>query len=162
MKELNRKIYTHLIIDFELKDGIAFEILPNIRSVYPLLKIMIFSGSPAAVYQKALKKYRIHDYISKSDDKEKTLGKMKHYFSRRSKRGRVPDKESIQNPFSKLTPREIEVLYYILRGTGTNAIGNALNLKWNTVSTLKSRILEKTETKNVKELLDLALAYKII
>jgi DNA-binding NarL/FixJ family response regulator len=49
----------------------------------------------------------------------------------------------------------------MLKGTGTNEIASALNLKWNTISTVKNRIFEKTNTGNVIELKDLATLYKV-
>jgi len=42
-----------------------------------------------------------------------------------------------------------------------NEIASALNLKWNTISTVKNRIFEKTNTGNVIELKDLATLYKV-
>ncbi|HVS98176.1 MAG TPA: LuxR C-terminal-related transcriptional regulator [Puia sp.] len=54
-----------------------------------------------------------------------------------------------------------EILHYVLKGVGSNEIADALNIKQNTVSTLKSRILDKTGTNNLKELLDLAMSYHV-
>ena len=58
--------------------------------------------------------------------------------------------------FDRLTPRETEVLHYLLMGMGSAEIGNILNMKQNTISTFKRRILEKSNTKNVFELKELA------
>jgi len=68
---------------------------------------------------------------------------------------------NLANPFALLAPRELEVLHYILRGFGTKAIGETLNLQMSTVSTFKNRIFEKTKASNLKELLELAVLYNI-
>ncbi len=65
------------------------------------------------------------------------------------------------NPFKALAPRELEILHYVLKGIGTKEISETLNLKMNTVSTLKSRIYEKTNAGNIKELLELATLYNV-
>ena len=42
MRSLARTKFTHLILDINLSDGNSLEILPNIRSLYPELKIIAF------------------------------------------------------------------------------------------------------------------------
>ncbi|MBU3676119.1 MAG: helix-turn-helix transcriptional regulator [Chitinophagaceae bacterium] len=71
------------------------------------------------------------------------------------------DSVSNQNPFSHLSPRELEILHYVLKGVGTKQISDMLNIKMNTVSTLKFRIYEKTGTSNIRELIELAILYNV-
>jgi DNA-binding CsgD family transcriptional regulator len=66
-----------------------------------------------------------------------------------------------ENPFSSLAPRELEILHYLLRGVGTKEISEIFNLRMSTVSTLKNRIFEKTEARNIKELIELATLYNV-
>ena len=65
------------------------------------------------------------------------------------------------NPFTTLAPRELEILHYILKGIGTKDIADTLNLKMNTISTIKNRIFEKTTAGNIKELMELATLYNV-
>jgi DNA-binding NarL/FixJ family response regulator len=65
------------------------------------------------------------------------------------------------NPFSQLAPRELEILHYVLRGLRTKEIGDTLNLKMSTISTIKHRIFEKTGAGNLKELLEMATLYNL-
>jgi hypothetical protein len=65
------------------------------------------------------------------------------------------------NPFTSLAPRELEILHYVLKGIGTKEISETLNLKMNTISTIKTRIFEKTNTGNIKELMQLATLYNV-
>jgi two-component system invasion response regulator UvrY len=161
LKELNKKIYTHLVLDIGLSDGSALEIIPTITRLYPALNIMVFSAKPAAAYQRALRQYGIHNYLSKDEGEEATMETLRKFFYRESGVKTAPDSVSAENPFSLLTARELEILHYVLKGIGSNEIGDALNIKQNTVSTMKSRIFEKTGTANLKELLDLAMIYNV-
>jgi len=52
----------------------------------------------------------------------------------------------------KLSKREIEVCTLLLTGNCTNEIAELLNIKCNTVSTIKKSIFNKTKTKNLIEL----------
>jgi DNA-binding NarL/FixJ family response regulator len=52
----------------------------------------------------------------------------------------------------KLSKREIEVCNLLLTGNCTNKIAELLNIKCNTVSTIKKSIFNKTKTSNLIEL----------
>jgi DNA-binding NarL/FixJ family response regulator len=52
----------------------------------------------------------------------------------------------------KLSKREIEVCNLLLTGNCTNKIAELLNIKCNTVSTIKRSIFNKTKTTNIIEL----------
>jgi two-component system, NarL family, invasion response regulator UvrY len=161
MKALVKKHYTHLILDIILSDGSTLEVIPNIRRVYPDLRIMIFSMQPAEVYGEALRHYGIHHYLSKSVGEEEIVQFLQRFLhndmTERSSKGL----QYQDNPFTALAPRELEILHYVLKGIGTKEIADTLNLKMNTISTLKNRIYEKTNAGNIKELIELATLYNM-
>jgi two-component system, NarL family, invasion response regulator UvrY len=160
MKLLVKEKYTHLILDIILADGNSLEIIPNIRRVYPDLHIMVFSMQPAEVYGEALKQYGIDYYLSKSVGEEEILQFLRTFFQNQTPAGK---QQSLLagNPFTTLAPRELEVLHYLLKGLGTKEISETLNLKMNTISTVKNRIFEKTRAGNIKELIELATLYNL-
>jgi len=161
MKELIKKKYTHLILDIILSDGNTLEVIPNIRRVYPELNIMIFSMQSAEIYGEAVKQYGINYYLSKSTGEEEMQQTLQRFLQNEIPLRRKPVLQNSENPFSSLTPRELEILHYLLKGIGTKEIGEVLNLKMNTVSTLKTRIFEKTNAGNIKELIELATLYNV-
>lgn len=55
----------------------------------------------------------------------------------------------------RLSNREIEVCNLLITGSSTTDIAKALNLKCNTVSTIKKSIFKKTNTINLIELYEL-------
>jgi len=161
MKELIKKKYTHLILDIILSDGNTLEVIPNIRRVYPEMNVMIFSMQPAEIYAEAVKQYGINFYLSKSAGEEEMLTMLKHFLQNEIPVKKAALLQNSNNPFSALSPRELEILHYLLKGTGTKEISETLNLKMNTISTLKNRIFEKTNAGNIKELLELATLYNV-
>jgi two-component system, NarL family, invasion response regulator UvrY len=161
MKELVKKKYTHLILDIILSDGNTLEVIPNIRRVYPEMNIMIFSMQPAEIYGQAVKQYGINHYLSKSLGEEEINQVMQQFLQNEVPLRKIPVLQNHDNPFSALAPRELEILHYVLKGTGTKEIGETLNLKMNTVSTIKNRIYEKTNAGNIKELMELATLYNV-
>ncbi|MEI2739256.1 MAG: response regulator transcription factor [Chitinophagaceae bacterium] len=160
MKELVKKKYTHLILDIILSDGNTLEVIPNIRRVYPDLQILVFSMQPAEIYGEALKQYGINYYLSKSVGDEEIISILQKFLQNETpvRRNNIQHQD---NPFSSLAPRELEILHYVLKGSGTKEIAEVLNLKMNTVSTIKARIYEKTNAGNIKELIELATLYNV-
>jgi two-component system, NarL family, invasion response regulator UvrY len=160
MNELVKNKYTHLVLDIILSDGSTLEVIPNIKRLYPNLQIMIFSMQPTEVYGAALKQYGINYYLSKTCGEDEILQMLHQFISNED----IPLQHSAvvkDNPFSALAPRELEILHYVLKGIGTKDIADNLNLKMNTISTIKNRIYEKTNAGNIKELMELATLYSV-
>jgi DNA-binding NarL/FixJ family response regulator len=162
---LRRNSPTHLILDLLVEDGNSLEVIPIIRSLYPNLRILIFTMQPPEVYSIALKQYGLYEYLHKESNEEMTIATLQKFFFGELPIGADAGKENLQfknhNPFSSLSARELEVLHYLLNGIGTKQISETLNLQMSTISTMKSRIFDKTNTTNIKELIDLALVYNI-
>lgn len=161
MAVLQKTECSHLILDIIFSDGTALEVIGNIQKLYPDVRVMIFSMQLAEVYADAFKQYNVHYFLHKSSSEEHTKTYLSKFLN-----GEVPLPESGQalsrkNPFAVLSPRELEVVHYLLNGYQTKDISRTLNLGMSTVSTLKKRIFEKTETENFKQLLELASLYDI-
>ena len=145
MRELVKQQYTHLVLDIILSDGNTLEIIPNIRKVYPNMRILVFSMQPQEVYGEALKQYGIEHYLSKSVGEEEIIQVLQQFLHNEPparKNGSIKQ----ENPFTSLAPRELEILHYVLKGLGTKNIADTLNLKMNTISTIKNRIFEKNHS----------------
>jgi two-component system, NarL family, invasion response regulator UvrY len=161
MNELVKKNYSHLVLDIILSDGSTLEVIPNIRRVYPDLHICIFSMQPAEVYGEALKQYGISYYLPKTVGEEEMQQVLQRFLNNEVPVKSQNGSQVHDNPFRALAPRELEILHYVLKGIGTKDIAETLNLKMNTVSTIKTRIYEKTNAGNIKELMELATLYNV-
>ena len=158
MVELKAKPYSHLILDIGLSDGSALEILSSIKSLYPSLRILVFSSKPANAFERALSQQGVHDFLSKEQGEDETISVLTDFFYNSQRRVK---KEATPNPFSALTTREMEVTHHLLLGEQTSEIANRLNLKASSVSTVKSRIFEKLEVDNVRDFFELAKLYNV-
>ena len=120
MKQLATKAYTHLILDILLSDGSALESIPTIRNLYPDLEIMIFSAQPAALYERALLRYRIFYIVGKDMPEQETLRVMRQFLTNQRPGPLLLKKRT--EPFAGMPPREIDVLHYLLKGWKTSQI----------------------------------------
>lgn len=184
LKMLKKGRYSHLIIDIGLTDGSALEILPVIRNLYPDLRIMVYSARPSGVYVRGLQKYGIYHYLSKEtgeldsircfrsflgdagDDQPGALGGAGGIGGGADCRGGWEDTGKTAaadgSPFSTLTDRQLQVMHYLLNGFSGIEIAVALNVKANTISTIKGQVFERTGTKNMMELAELAGLYGVM
>lgn len=161
MREMRKRECTHLLLDIIFPDGTALEIIPNIVQLYPSIKIMMFSMQSPGVYSEVFRQYGINYYLPKSVSEEDTIMYLKKFFSDEFIQPLENNVFSNKTPFSTLSPRELEVLHYILNGHHTKTISELLNLSMSTVSTLKKRIYEKTGTENLTQLLEQANLHNI-
>ncbi len=161
MAQLNKNYITHLILDIIFADGNSLEILPNIKRLYPSLKILIFSMQPPEVHGEAFKQNDITYYLSKGSDNDTVVKVLTNFLNNNKNIEQSNQMVSAINPFKTLSSRELQILHYMLNGFGTKQISETLNLKMNSVSTLKKRIYQKTDTANFKALIDLCTLYKI-
>jgi PAS domain S-box-containing protein len=63
---------------------------------------------------------------------------------------------------TKLTNRELEVLELICAGKSTLEVSQILNLGQRTIETYRAKLLEKTESKNIAELIMYAIRFRLI
>ena len=160
VSKLAGEVYTHLVLDLGLADGSSIDILPHIRDLYPGLKIAVLTVQADNLYHDLLKRYGVDCFINKTADAEDTVQQLGRFFrNERFGRSRVTSTES-KNPFSDIAPRELQILQYWLRGTGTKETARLLGVTMSTISTVKAKILEKTNTGNFVELSELAKLYK--
>ncbi len=161
MAQLNKDYFTHLILDIIFADGSSLEIIPNIRRLYPSLKILIFSMQPSEIHGEVFRQNDIAYYLSKTSDNPTVVKVLTNFINNNKNIEESNHIKSGVNPFKTLTSRELQILHYMLNGLGTKQISETLNLKMNSVSTLKKRIYDKTNSDNFKALIDLCTLYKI-
>lgn len=71
-------------------------------------------------------------------------------------------KENADNPYIILSPREREVLKYMVRGYSMSQTGKMLCLSVKTVDTYKTRMMEKLGLTKKSQLVDYALKYDLL
>ena len=160
LKELARDEYTHLVLDIHLSDGSSIAILPRIREEYPELQIAVLTVQADNIYHNVLRQYGVYYFINKSAKAEDTVTVLDKFF-RNDVPARVRNGDEGVNPFATIAPRELQILHYWLQGMGTKEMAGVLGVTMSTISTVKAKILEKTNTNNFVELSELAKLYKL-
>lgn len=151
------------IIDAHFPDGNSISILAEIKKISPETKILIFTGidedSNALKYIKA----GANGFLSKMSEEEeikKAILKMLQdgeYISATTQALLLNSMRNpkLINPLMVLSERELQIAKMYAIGNGNLEIANLLEIKQNTVSTIKKRIFEKLEIDNIVELIEL-------
>lgn len=156
MAALQKRRYTHLVLDMVLADGHCIEVLPNIKTLYPELIIAIFSQQEPNPYLSLLAQYGIKKFIKKSSPEPIVIAGLTDLLN--ENKCDLYDGSAKQTPFDTLTHRELEVLHYLLIGNKPSDIKNKLNISPQSVHTYTQRIHTKTNTENLVQLQNLANA----
>ena len=150
------------ILDAQFPEGNILKILPEIKTIQPDIKILMFSGidenTQGLKYINAGAKGFLSK-LSEEDEIRNAILKMHKDGEYISAETSMQLLNSIQNgsfidPLLSLTEREMQVANLYAEGLGNLEISNSLNIKQNTVSTMKKRIFEKLKIENIVELLE--------
>ncbi|TZF95317.1 response regulator transcription factor [Chryseobacterium panacisoli] len=151
------------IIDAHFPDGNSLHILPQMKSVNPDLKVLIFTGLEEDLHGLKFIKAGANGYLSKLSEEEEVREAITafiekgEYFSDllRNLLVQLVYNPDLISPLNSLTKRELQIAELYAEGYGNLEISNSLNIKQNTVSTIKKNIFEKLKIENMVELVDL-------
>jgi DNA-binding NarL/FixJ family response regulator len=150
-----------LILDLNLGDSNGLHTIEEITESHPDLPILILSAYPENVYALRAFKSGASGYLNKSAVSDelinaiKTITQGRKYISRAFEEilplGSELEKEE-RNLNELLSKREFEVLNLIAAGHTPKEIAEEMNLSPKTISTYRSRIMEKLELETPTQL----------
>jgi DNA-binding NarL/FixJ family response regulator len=168
MNSLKKNKYQLAVIDLQLEDGDTLHLITDIRNLYVDLPVLIFSANPEELYAQKLYNKGIKGYLNKqTNDAEiiyalRQLFEGKTYMSENFKRCLLLRKDpAFENPFDRLSQREMEVLNLMVQGKRPSEICKELNLQASTVATYKTKLFTKLQISNVLELKQMVNNYKL-
>lgn len=151
------------VIDAHFPDGNSLSIIPEIKKLQPGIRILIFTGIDEEVHALKFINAGANGFLSKLNEEEEikeAIRKIIAYGEYISPKTQVLLMNSLKNPslvnpFLSLTEREFQIAGMYVEGLGNLEIANRLDVKQNTVSTLKKRIFDKLKIDNLVELVEL-------
>jgi DNA-binding NarL/FixJ family response regulator len=157
-----------LILDINFPEGNTLSILPQLKTLQPIMKILIFTSYDEDVYALRYIKAGADGYLSKLCSPEEIQLAITRIMTEGKYMSSILNTKIIDsfmlkttdNPLEKLSERELEIATLLVKGFGNLEISNELNLKATTVSTYKARIFEKLEVTNLPALIQKFELYK--
>ena len=160
-----------LILDLNLGDKNGLQSIKEIQEIYGEIPILVLSMYPEETYALQSIKAGAVGYLNKKVITEElikaivTISEGEVYLSEAISETLLygePLQKEYKNPSELLSKREFEVLTMIAKGMNYKEIANELSLSPKTVSTYRTRVLEKLSLENTNQLIHYALLNDII
>jgi DNA-binding NarL/FixJ family response regulator len=166
---LQQKTWDLLVLDINMPDRSGLDILRHVRSGHPGTKVLVLSGYPERQYALNVLRAGASGYIAKDSEPEELLKAVRvvlqgrRYVSEGLAELLLLDLDRADKPLhSLLSDREFQIFGKLAAGQGVSEIGRELCLSVKTVSTYRTRILEKMRMKSNADLTSYALRNDII
>jgi DNA-binding NarL/FixJ family response regulator len=159
-----------IISDISMPGRNILETLRQLKKLLPSTPVLILSVHPEDQYVVRALKAGASGYLNKESHPDELLKAVKQllqgkkYISAEGaeKLAAAFGDDPNQLPHEKLSEREFDVLKRLASGKTVSDIANTLSLSVNTISTYRSRILEKMSLQNNAELTLYAVENKLI
>jgi len=151
------------IIDAHFPEGNSLQIVSEIKEKNPHIKILIFSGIDENIHALKYLNAGANGFLSKLSEEEEIqqaildIINKGEYISPATQTLLMNslNNRNLVNPLLYLTERELEVARMYSAGLGNLEIANMLDVKQNTISTIKKRIFKKLNIENIVALIEL-------
>lgn len=163
MEILHKKDFNIVLLDISLPGKNGLEILRDIITEKPSLPVLMLSIHPEEQYALRALKLGAAGYLTKSSVPEELVNAVrkvalgKKYISMELAEKIADEIHKGQPLHSGLSNREMDVMCLLAEGNSPNDIAVKLSLSIKTVSTYRSRILEKLNMKSTSEIIRYAI-----
>jgi two-component system invasion response regulator UvrY len=159
-----------LVLDISMPGRSGVDVLRDVKRTYPRLPVIILSVHPEEQYAVRCLRAGAAAYINKeSTSEELALATQKilsggHYMSTTLAERLISnlDESGDKPPHESLSDREHEVLRMISTGVPLTEIGERLHVSVKTISSYRSRIMDKMKMASNAELTRYALTHGLI
>lgn len=151
---LRSTVFDLVILDLLLPDTDTAGLIQNIL-LHANTKILALTGLKDEVFAQRYLQLGVHGYVNKHSAKDNVLLAVKTVLSGNLfiPASAIKKPENVnQNPFSKLSKREMEVILQLLEGKSTAQASKIMAIASNSASTLKARAFKKLGVDNVVDL----------
>ncbi|HEY2685016.1 MAG TPA: response regulator transcription factor [Steroidobacteraceae bacterium] len=172
LDQLRQDQWDVVLLDINMPDRSGLDILRHITAHHPSVSILVMSGLPEELYARNVLRAGAKGYLSKGSDPQELLRAIRlviggrRYVSPALAEQMAADLENGRNQdaplHSLLSTREFQIFCKIAGGATVSEIGAELSLSVKTVSTYRTRILEKMSFKSNADITAYALRNGLI
>ena len=159
-----------LLMDLSMPDQSGVDALAAIKARAPELPVLILSGFPEEHYATALLKQGAAGYLNKECDPEEIVKAIRTVFRGRKyitagvaeRLAETLGGDADKLPHELLSERELQVFLRLARGETVGHIADGMSLSVKTVSTYRTRVMEKLQLASNSDLTYYALKNGLI
>ena len=170
LDRVKKNSYDIIILDISLPDMSGLEILGNLQNEKKRPPVLIISMHPEEQYAVRALKTGASGYLTKGSIPDELLTAIrrvaagrKYISSALAEKLAADLNNSGEEPaHDKLSDREYQVMVMLASGKSTGEIAKQLSLSLPTISTYRSRVLQKINLKNNAELIHYAIKNNLV
>jgi DNA-binding NarL/FixJ family response regulator len=170
LAKIREKQFDVVMLDINMAGRSGLELLESVRAEFPTLPVLMLSMYPEEQYALVALKAGANGYVSKDIGSDELVRAVREvagggrYLTARAaqKLALRTDASDDRAPHERLSVREHEIMLMILKGVPLTEIGERLFISVKTVSTYRTRILQKLELTSNAELVLYAVRHGII
>ena len=168
---LRRQKWDLLLMDIHMPDRSGIDILRHVVSGYPEVRVLIMSGLPEEQYARNVLRAGARGYLPKDGSAEEFMKAIRLVLSGRryvsatlaeQMAGELSEKAKDVPLHAQLSEREFQIFCKIAGGATVSSIATELSLSVKTVSTYRTRVLEKMQFTSNADLTAYALRNGLI
>lgn len=167
---VREQCYDLVLLDIALPDKHGMDVLKQLKSEQPGIKIIVLSMYPEDQYGVRALKAGAMGYINKQSAPEKLVGAIRHVISGKKYISEALSEQLLNNLIGEsqdlmhqsLSNREYQTLCLMASGKSLTEISEIMLLSPKTVSVYRARMLEKMGFKNNAEAVHYAIAHHLV
>lgn len=167
VEKLKLQPYHLILLDINMPDSDTVGLMNWINNFRPDTRVLVCSMNQEETYGKRFLQLGARGYLKKSAGEDEIARALhlvmdnKKYVS--AEMAALLTEEFIGrksgNPFDHLSPREFEIVTFLLKGNTLNEVCSIMNIQYSTVCTHKQKVFEKLKVSSILQLSDLAKSY---
>lgn len=160
-----------IIVDISLKSGHGIELIKQVKSCHPSVKMLVLSGFQESLYAERSLRAGALGYLNKQESNEKVIEAIRTVLrgerfvgpetSRRLINQALSGADATKTPIEQLTDRELEIFRMIGEGLTGSVIAEKLFLSTHTIDTHRENIKRKLSLSNAAELSQAAFQWRL-
>ncbi len=169
LRSMGRSSVSILVLDINMPGRSGLDLLKDVKRLYPRVPVIVLSVQPEDQYAVRCLRAGASAYINKDSAPEelaqaarKVLGGGRYVGAGLAEKLVTILDEGDKPRHQLLSDRELEVMLMIAAGVSLTEIGNRLHVSAKTVSTYRSRVMDKMQARSNAELTRYAVAHSLI
>lgn len=151
-----------ILVDISLKGGHGIELIKQVKSSHPSIKMLVVSGYQESLYAERSLRAGALGYLNKQESNEKVIEAIRTVLrgerfvgpqiTRRLMNQALGGADLTKTPIEQLTDRELEIFRLIGEGLSSGVIAEQLFLSVHTIDSHRENIKRKLGLMNATEL----------
>ncbi len=158
-----------VVLDLDIPRMSGLDAVPRMRALHPAVRVLVLTAQDPSPFAARAFQAGAQGFVSKTQELdailrcvESVLGGYTVFPANNTHNPPCDQPASDNDNLRKLTDKEMEILRMLARGLTNKAIGEALFISNKTVSSYKTRIMDKLGAESLVDLIDFARRCRLI